>query len=402
MKKMFLKVILLLFILSPVFVNAKEVNLYLFHSKDCLHCKAELKWLNEIKDDYDYLNVHEFEVTRNEDNSGLLEKVKTKFQTNTPYVPFTVIGEQYWIGFGDNTKSEILEYIETYDNNSRNIVEEAIQGNLDVVEKNNNQDEEDTENATKYEKDIPLLGKVNVKEVSIPLMSIVIGLVDGFNPCAMWILIFLISILMGMNNRKRMWILGLTFIITSALVYLGFMFAWFNVAVSLLQIMWVRFIVALFAIIGAGINLNSWYKSVKQKDDGCQVVDNKKRKKIMNYIREFTGKKSFIIAIIGIMGLAVSVNLIELACSAGLPLLFTQIRALNNVTTLASIGYTSLYILCFLFDDLLIFIIAMITFKITGISTKYTKYSHLIGGIIMLIIGILMIFKPDWLMFNFG
>lgn len=402
MKKLFLKVITLLLFLCPVFVSAKEVNLYLFHSQDCSHCKAEIKWLEDIKDDYDYLVIHEYEVTRNADNSELLEKVKDKFQTNTPYVPFTVIGEQYWIGFGGYTTDEILNYIEEYDENSRNIVNEAIQGNLDVVEKNNNQEEIDEDNATKYEKDIPLLGKVNIKEVSLPLISMVIGLVDGFNPCAMWILIFLISMLMGMNNRKRMWVLGLTFIITSALVYLGFMFAWFNIAISLLQIMWVRLIIAIIAMIGAGINLRSWYKSVKQKDDGCQVVDKSKRKKIMNYIREFTGKKSFILAMIGIMGLAFGVNLIELACSAGLPLLFTQILALNNVSTLASIGYTSLYILCFLLDDLIVFSIAMITFKITGISTKYTKYSHLIGGIIMLVVGLLMIFKPEWLMFNFG
>lgn len=101
------------------------------------------------------------------------------------------------------------------------------------------------------------------------------------------------------------------------------------------------------------------------------------------------------------MGLAFIVNLIELACSAGLPLLFTQILAINDLSKFMYALNIGIYIFFFLIDDLIIFIIAMITFKVTGISTKYTKYSHLIGGIIMLLISILMIFKPEWLMFNF-
>ena len=114
-----------------------------------------------------------------------------------------------------------------------------------------------------------------------------------------------------------------------------------------------------------------------------------------------TTEKSFILALIGIMALAFSINLIELACSAGLPVLFTQILAINNLSIFEYGLYIFLYLLFFIIDDLVIFIIAMITLKITGISNKYTKYSHLIGGIIMLIIGILMAFKTDWLMFNF-
>ena len=146
------------------------------------------------------------------------------------------------------------------------------------------------------------------------------------------------------------------------------------------------------------VNLNSYFKA---NESGCNVVDSKKRKRIIDYIKKFTSEKYFFLAILGIMGLAFMVNLIELACSAGLPLLFTQILAINNLSTFMYGINIFIYILFFLFDDLIIFTIAMITFKVTGISTKYTKYSHLIGGIIMLLIAVLMIFKPDWLMFNF-
>ena len=248
-------------------------------------------------------------------------------------------------------------------------------------------------------KNIPLLGKVDVKKVSLPIISIVIGLVDGFNPCAMWVLLFLITMFINMKDRRRMWILGFTFILSSALVYLMFMLAYLHIASALIQT-WFKYIIALVALVGGIINLRSYYKE-RQKDIGCSVTDAKKRRKIVDKIKKILSEKSFIFAFFGIIFLAFSVNLIELACSAGLPVMFTNIIAMNNVSAPLTALYFFLYLLFFMIDDIIVFSIAMITFKVTGISNKYSKYSHLIGGIIMIIIGLLMAFKTEWLMFNF-
>ena len=183
-------------------------------------------------------------------------------------------------------------------------------------------------------------------------------------------------------------------------VYLAFMLAWLNLAVFIRKLFFVRLLIAFIAFIVGFINLNKFYQSTK-KDDGCDVVDSKKRKKIMNKIMSIMNEKRFIIALGGIMLLAVSVNIIEMMCSIGLPLIFTQILSMNNLSIGSYALYMFIYILFFLIDDIVIFAIAMITFKVTGISTKYNKYSHLIGGIIMLVVGILLLFKPEWLMFQF-
>ena len=156
--------------------------------------------------------------------------------------------------------------------------------------------------------------------------------------------------------------------------------------------------IGLFAIGGGLFNLWSYIKT--RKTSGCVVVDDNKRKKIFGKIKKFTSEKSFILAILGVMALAISVNMVELACSAGLPLIFTQLLALNEVSGLAGFYYTLVYIFFFLIDDLIVFTIAMITMNVTGISTKYNKYSHLIGGILMLIIGLLLIFKYEVLTFG--
>lgn len=395
------KIVLLLLLLIPTLVSAKEVNLYLFHGDGCPHCAKEREYLKEIEKEYDDVNIHLYEVWYDTDNQELMAKVKKELNSSTNYVPLTIIGDKYTVGFNDNTKLMIKNNIEKcLKEDCEDVVGNVLAGktaNETTIKKEVNEPKKDKEDSIK---DLPILGKVDVKKVSLPIIAAVIGLVDGFNPCAMWVLIFLISMLLGTKDRKKMWILGLTFLFTSAFIYLLFMVAWLNVAIKMNTVIWLRITIAIIAIIAAFINLKSFYKSLK-KDTGCEVVDSKKRKNIIEKIKKFTLEKSLILGLLGVMTLAVSVNFIELACSAGLPLLFTQILALNNLSKLSYMIYILIYIFFFLIDDIIVFVIAMFTLKITGISNKYSKYSHLIGGIIMLLIGLLMIIKPEWLMLNF-
>ena len=395
MKKIYFIIISLLLIL-PINTKALEkIDLYLFHSSTCEHCQAEIKYLDGIKEKYPNLKVHLYEVTDPTEESiknaeivnNVASKLNIKYQT-----PFTILGETYYIGFSENIEKSLTKLIEEESNNpSTNVVEKIF----------NNEDISDIEVEPGIVETINLFGKeIKISSVSLPVLAVIIGFLDGFNPCAMWVLIFLISMLFTMKNKKRMWALGITFLVSSALVYMAFMFAWLGAVVSFASIKWFRLLIALVALIAGVINLRSFINSLK-KDDGCEVVDDKRRKKIITRIKNITHEKSFFLALIGVILLAFSVNIIELACSVGLPLIFTQTLALNNLSGLQYLLYILIYIFFFLIDDIIVFSIAMFTLNITGISTKYTKYSHLIGGIIMILIAILMAFKPEWLMFNF-
>lgn len=394
LKKFIYLFISVILFLIPTIVKADDSNtvtLYLFHSKSCLHCQDERKFLDEIKDKYPNLVIKEYEIS-NSDNAELMSKVKEIFNNNSPYVPYTTIGTKDFVGFSDITADLIEQAIIEYSNKNYCDKTGVYLGKADDQYCTN--EEKDSINSIK----IPLLGRVNPKDVSLPLITIILGTIDGFNPCAMWILLFLITMLINMKNRKRMWALGVAFLVTSALVYLLFMVAWLKITVQFTSIMWVSLIIALVALVGGSINLRSYFKA---KETGCEVVNDTRRKKIITQIKKFTSEKSFILALLGIIVLAATVNLVELSCSAGLPIVFTQILALNNLPGWQYWLYILLYILFFLIDDLIVFTIAMTTLKITGISNKYTKYSHLIGGIIMVLIGILLVLKPEWLMFNF-
>lgn len=401
---------LIFIIISIIFistnVNAKETDnltLYVFKGDGCPHCKAEMDYLDTIKDKYTNLEIKEYEVWYDDDNASLLTKVESYFNIKRSGVPTTIIGNTVIQGYQNesSTGKKIERAINFYEENDyKDIVKEIKDG---TATKNTKKPDKFQEEETKLDKETsvkaPIVGNVNLKDVSLLTSAVILGLIDGFNPCAMWILLFLISALIGMKDRKRMWTLGLTFLITSGLVYMLIMLSWISIAVKITTVVWIRNIIAIIALIGAILNLKSFIKS---KNSGCEIVDSKKRKNIFSKIKKFTSEKSFILAFLGIIGLAISVNLVELACSAGLPLIFTELLAINNVSGFIKFIYIGIYIIFFLIDDIIVFTISMYTMKATGISTKYGKYSHLIGGLIMLLIGLLLIIKPEWLMFQFN
>ena len=403
--------IFLMFIVSlPVVFadtdNSKKdnlVNIYLFYSDTCPHCAEEEKLLDELEDKYKNIKIYRYEIG-NQENSILLDEVAGLFDTTVTGVPFTVIGEKVYKGFSyENSKAKFMGTIEYYSEYGyKDIVGEYIGG----VELPSYQLPEETpdigeylEDYNNYKIEVPLFGVVETKNLTLPVIAILIGLVDGFNPCAMWVLLFLISMLIGMKDKRKMIVLGTAFLVTSAFIYLLFMVAWLNVATLLLSVNYVRIGIGAVAIIGAVFNLFGYFHH--RKETGCNVVNDKKRNKIFDRIKKFTHEENFFLALVGVMALAISVNIVELACSAGLPVMFTQILSMNNLTVVQEVMYIALYMLFFLIDDLIVFIVAVKTMEVTGVSTKYGKLSKLIGGVLLLLIGILMIFKPEWLMFNF-
>jgi thiol-disulfide isomerase/thioredoxin len=395
--KSILLVVFLFLVISPIGVKAEnKVNLYFFRGEGCPHCAKEEIALKELEIKYPNLKIYSYEVWYNQKNQKLLTQVGKLLKADVKGVPFTVIGNNSISGFSEQqTEMEIENYINYYTNHSyRDKVGEL----LGVVEKQINNNTND--NGLKQEIktiNLPIFGKIEVKNFSLPILTIIIGTIDGFNPCSMWVLLFLISMLFNMNNKKKMWALGLAFIITSAAIYFAFMAAWLKITLFIGALLWVRLLIASVAIISGVLNLKA---TLKTKDAGCSVADDKKRTKIFDRIKKFTHEQSFILALVGIILLAISVNFIELVCSAGLPVIYTQVLSYSHLSNIQNTGYLLLYDLFFMLDDIIIFTIAMTTFKLTGISNKYGKFSHIIGGIIMIIIGILLIIKPGLLMFG--
>lgn len=381
--------------MSAVFAN-DEVNIYFFWGNGCPHCEKERPFLESLESKYDGVKLNSYEVWENSKNRQFFIDVGKELNANISGVPFTLIGEKYLIGwYNEKTTGLAIENAvqDALENDHRDIGQEI----LSLRNQNNNNNSEKSIYPIPEKIKVPLLGEIETKNFSLPLLTIVLGALDGFNPCAMWALLFLISLLLGIKDKKRMWILGFAFIITSALVYFLFMAAWLNFLLFIGVIVWVRIMIGMVSLAGGGYSLKEYFF---EPEITCKITDTKKKQKVFDRLKDIVKKKSFYLALGGIILLAFAVNLVELICSAGLPAVYTQVLIFSNLATWQYYFYLLLYIFIFMLDDLIIFSIAMATLRMTKITTKYGKLTRLVGGVLMIIMGLLLIFKPEWLMFG--
>ncbi len=406
-------IIILLFALlcacQPASAGNLPVNAYFFYGIGCPHCAAEKEYLEILKEEYPDLEIHEYEIYHNMDNAGLLKQVAGKLGARVDGVPFLVIGDKHFTGYaGDTTAQMIGQQVKTCSlekcPDPVAEIEETRQGQLPPENDVPDGQDEDTQDASSSSQDVrskiislPVLGEFDAMDFSLPLLTVVMGSLDGFNPCAMWTLLFLISLLLGMKDRKRMWILGVTFIVASASVYFLFMSAWLNLILFLGFVIWIRMLIGVLALLGGAYSLKEF---AYNKEAGCKITGDEKRRKTFEKLKAAVQQNSLPLALGGIIVLAFAVNLVELICSAGLPAIYTQVLALNDMAGWNYYLYILLYIFFFMLDDLFVFFVAMITLEMAGITTRYARTSRLVGGLVMLAIGILLIFKPEVLMFG--
>lgn len=377
---------------TNVSASEKMVNLYYFHAEGCSTCALETQYLEELTTKDTNLILHSYEIAFDKENQKLSKDVGELLNQPINSTPTLIIGREIIVGFKEgsteNTIEEAVKFVR--DNNVRDVVGEMLgivkpgQG-VDII------NEDSTVN-------LPFFGEVEAKSISLPFLAIVLGGLDGFNPCAMWVLLLLISMLFHLEEQWKKWFLGGIFLFTTAIMYFFFMLSWLNITILFGTLAYIRWLIGGMSIAGGIFNIHRY----TQMEPGCEIVDESKRLKIRDRLKAIYSQPVFALAAVGIVVLAISVNLVELICSAGLPVLFTQILTLNDLSNTQYMLYLLLYLAMFMLDDVIVFVIAMKTAELTGISTKYARNAHLIGGILMILLGILMILKPAWLMLNFG
>lgn len=424
---MFKKILFSLFFILLIFkpVSAQEIEesaqetedkirINFFWAKGCPHCAKEKEFLDTLNQKYDNLEIYSREITGNKHNTQLLVNIGETLDKDTRGVPFTIIGkDNVIIGYQNETTTgkDIEDYVKKLQEtqNYEDIITslgleyqiEPLPKNIVKQEKISNECQDKQCPAQPHidndQINLPILGKIHYKKFSLPVLTFIIALLDGFNPCAMWVLVFLISLLLGMKDRKKMWILGTAFIITSGLVYFLFLSAWLNLFLFLGFISWLRLVIGIFAIAMGIYQLRDFWVN---KDGACKVTNQNQKKKIIQKMKQVTNQKKFLLALSGIIVIAVVVNLIELVCSAGLPAIYTNVLTMSHLPNWQYYLYLVFYIIIFMLDDMVIFSIAMLSLKQVGIEGRYARFSHLIGGSLILLIGILMLIKPDLLMFG--
>jgi len=238
------------------------------------------------------------------------------------------------------------------------------------------------------------LGALNVRTLGLPLFTIIVGLLDGFNPCAMWVLLFLLSLLVNLRDRLKMFIIGGTFVAVSGLVYFAFMAAWLNIFLLIGFSRATQITLGLVAAVIGLINVKDFFAF---GDVVSFSIPESTKPDIYARVRRILQAEYLSGALVSVIFLAVLVNTIELLCTAGLPAVYTQILTLHQLPWWAYYGYLGLYNIAYMLDDSLMLTIAIVTLGRRKIQEKEGRWLKLISGVVMLGLGAVLLIKPDWL-----
>lgn len=242
--------------------------------------------------------------------------------------------------------------------------------------------------------EIPGWGMLRVSDLGLPAFTFVIGLLDGFNPCAMWVLVFLLSILVNVRSRVRILAIAGTFVLVSGLAYFAFMAAWLNVFLLVGYTRWLQIALGLLALFIGVVNVKDF---VAFKRGISLSIPDAAKEGIYARVRKIVTAQYLGVAVAMAVVLAISVNVIELLCTAGLPAVYTQILTVQQLPAWQNYAYLLLYILAYMIDDTLLLAAFVTTLSHRKIQEREGRWLKLVSGLVILALGIVMLFKPEWL-----
>ncbi len=390
--------LLFLFLLAMTAAQAAEppaITIHYFRAEGCPHCEDAGAFLKRYAGDA-RIEVREHEVKYDPAGRDRFVRVAEALRLEDVGVPFILVGDWAVVGYhsdawtGAAIQAQVMRCIEK---GCADTVAAILAGQPPPVPLRL----AEAGPLLPEKLRLPLVGEVDTAALSLPMLTVALGALDGFNPCAMWALVFLLGLLMGTRDRRRMWLLGLAFLFGSALVYFLIMAAWLNVLLALGFLVWVRIAVGLVALAAAAWHLHDY---VTNPDAACEVSHAGTRQATLARLKRIALQERLWPALAGVLALAIAVNLIELVCSAGIPAVYTQVLALTPLPAWQHYGYLLLYILVFMLDDVALFAIAATTLQLTGFGARYARASRLIGAVALAAIGLLLLFRPQWLSFG--
>lgn len=402
-KKLLAAGVFLFALALPAHAQPETVTIEVFERLSCPHCQAEKEFLQELDAERTDVAVVFYDIEHDATGHRLWSDL-TELEGLPKVTPTTVVANTIIQGFAtaDTTGARLVELIakaKTLENpkTAAEIIAAGGLGNVETVA-DATCDDGLTQCAPAEDKFIvnaPFVGAIDVGSYSLGLMSVVLGFVDGFNPCAMWVLVTFLILLMQVGDKRKMWEMAGLFIIAEAVMYYLILNVWFTAwdFVGLDAV--VTPLVGLLALgSGAYFIYEGW-----TSDGTCQVTTTGQKKKITDRIQKFVSSPLTLATAVGIISVALAVNIIEFACSIGVPQAFTKILEMNNLGWWGTQWYMFLYILFYMADDLVVFGLALYSFEKIGLTTKYSKWSNLVGGILMVLLGLILIFKRGWLVF---
>ena len=350
---------------------APAEELQVFVRPGCPYCEAAKKFLPELQRTRPKLRIHVRDISEDRQALADLQNLADRFGLRPIGVPAFYLRGKLIVGFdsAETTGRELAALLD------QPAAPGLTDGSAPAIQ-------------------LPLLGPVELRRLGLPLFTIVLGLLDGFNPCAMWLLLFLLSMLINLGDRKKMFLIGGVFVAVSGLVYFAFMAAWLNIFFVIGMTRWTQLLLGAVALLVGSLNVKDYFAFGAGLSVG---IPERAKPRIYRQVRQIIRAENLTGALAAVILLALLVNTVELLCTAGIPALYTRVLTEQALPGWAYYGYLALYNLAYMADDSLMLAIAVVTLSGRKLQERGGRWLKLISGMVMLALGLVLLLRPDWL-----
>ncbi len=386
---------------------AEKVTIYFFWGDGCPHCAQAKPFLEDLSRQYPQIEVQAFEVWHVPENQALFWGMAAAFGFEPHAVPTFFVGDRYWEGYNEQIGRQIQAYatgcissgcpdagrgVITPDESST-APKSSDSAESSVAPASQTTESSAAAEATTEVIDVPLLGTINLASHSLTVSTAIIAFVDGFNPCSLWVLSILLALTLHTGSRKKVLLIGLVFIGVTAAVYVLFIAGLFTVFTFISFLGWIQVLVALMALFFALVNIKDyfWYK----EGVSFTIADEKKPGIYQRARNVLNASDSLWGMIVATVVMAAGVSLVEFSCTAGFPVLWTNMLTAQEVSVATFAVLLLLYMVIYQIDELGIFMVAVLTLKASRLEEKHGRILKLVGGMLMLTLAVVMIADPS-------
>jgi glutaredoxin len=332
----------------------------------CPHCADAKVFLEEEAADRPWLRVVYRAVDQDPSAADDLRRIFQELGVWPPGVPTFVMNDHVLVGFDDAAHAGVA---------LRNLI--------------------DTGSPPPDSVETGLFGTLSASRLGLPLFTIALGLLDGINPCAMWVLVFLLSLLVRLQSRRRMAFIAGTFVLVSGAVYYAFMAAWLNLFLLIGMSAGLRLTLGAMALAIGGFNVKdffAWGRGFSLSIPASAKPGLYARARAVLYAG------ALLPSLVAVSALAAAVNVVELLCTAGLPAIYTAVLTQQDVGAAAHYAYLGLYILSYMADDSVMMATAVCALSSRKLTENAGRRLKLLSGVVMLALGAVIVLRPQWLM----
>jgi len=374
----------LILVTSSVYAsNSEKVKAYFFWGEGCSSCKQQEAFLGELEDMYPQLEIKSYETFNSKENSELFSKIAKAYQLKQPIVPCLFIDDKSWTGYNISYAQEIEDKIKYC---IKNKCVDSLAKTTFVPLQDKAISSEETQNVT-----LPFFGEIEPSRVSLPIFTVLIGGFDAFNPCAFFVLLILLSLLIRTGSRKRMLLVGGIFIFFSGFIYFLFMAAWLNLFLIIGHLQIVTAIAGTIAVIIALINIKDFFFF---KKGVSLTISEQARPKLFERMRNTIERGSFLSIVLATIALGVMANIYELFCTPGFPMIYTRVLTMEQLPSLQHYMYLVLYNIVYVIPLILILLILTCTLGQKKLTERQGRILKLVSGMMMLFLGAILVIKP--------